>query len=188
MPLIEDQALALQALDGYKPSFERHWQQLMLAKLGLSDAAKRDTTGNQPVADDASLLTELLSRLAQDRVDYTIFWRRLSHAVASQQFEPVRDLFLDRPAFDAWQTRYAERLSAFDPARAAALMLASNPKYVLRNYLGELAIEAAKGKDFSGVADLLMLLERPFDEHPEHEAKAGFPPEWASRIEISCSS
>ena len=188
MPLIEDQALALQALDSYKPSFERHWQQLMLAKLGLSDAAKRDGLENQPVTDDASLLTDLLSLLAQDRVDYTIFWRRLSHAVASQQFEPVRDLFLDRPAFDAWQTRYAERLSAFDPARAAALMLASNPKYVLRNYLGELAIEAAKGKDFSGVADLLMLLERPFDEHPEHEAKAGFPPEWASRIEISCSS
>jgi len=180
MPLIEDQALALQALDSYKPLFARHWQQLMCAKLGLPDAA--DT------AHDPTLIADLLTLLAQDRVDYTIFWRRLSHAVASQLNDPVRDLFLDRAAFDAWHRRYAERLGTVDTARVAALMLASNPKYVLRNYLGELAIEAARGKDFSGVSLLLLLLEQPFDEHPEHEAKAGLPPDWASRIEISCSS
>ncbi len=67
-------------------------------------------------------------------------------------------------------------------------MLKTNPKYVLRNYLGELAIEAAKGKDFSKVVQLLALLERPFDEHPEYESYADLPPDWASRIEISCSS
>ena len=67
-------------------------------------------------------------------------------------------------------------------------MLANNPKYVLRNHLGEQAIQAAKGKDFAPVSDLLHVLERPFDEHPEFDAFAAFPPDWAATIAISCSS
>jgi uncharacterized protein YdiU (UPF0061 family) len=67
-------------------------------------------------------------------------------------------------------------------------MLKTNPKFVLRNHLGEQAIQKAKLKDFSQVDTLLMLLESPFDEHPGFEAHAGFPPDWASSIEISCSS
>jgi uncharacterized protein YdiU (UPF0061 family) len=59
---------------------------------------------------------------------------------------------------------------------------------VLRNHLGELAIRRAREKDFSGVSVLLKLLETPYDEHPDHEAEAGLPPDWASSIEISCSS
>ncbi|MBE0473048.1 YdiU family protein [Rhodoferax sp.] len=188
MPLIEDQALALQALDTFKPVFERRWQQLMRAKLGLTEAAGTAFDQTSQREQDHTLIADLLKLLAQDRVDYPIFWRRLSHGVANQNFAPVRDLFLDRPAFDAWHMRYAERLSTVAPHQAATLMRKTNPKYVLRNYLGELAIEAAKAKDFSGVASLLTLLEQPFDEHPEHETKAAFPPDWASQIEISCSS
>ena len=67
-------------------------------------------------------------------------------------------------------------------------MLKINPKYVLRNHLGEQAIRAAKLKDFSVVRDLLAVLENPFDEHPAFDAWAGFPPDWAHGIEISCSS
>ena len=70
----------------------------------------------------------------------------------------------------------------------ANLMLKINPKFVLRTHLGEQAIRAAKLKDFSVVRDLLAVLENPFDEHPAFEAWAGFPPDWASGIEISCSS
>ena len=183
MPLIEDQALALQALNTFKPVFERSWQHLMRAKLGL--VAASDEADAQ---EDQILLQDLLALLAQDRVDYTLFWRRLSQAVASQQFAPVRDLFLDTAAWDAWLRRYGARLAGVDQLQAATLMLKTNPKYVLRNYLGELAIEAAKGKDFSMVANLLTLLEQPFDEHPAFETYAGLPPDWASRIEISCSS
>ncbi len=68
------------------------------------------------------------------------------------------------------------------------LMLKTNPKFVLRNHLGEVAIRAARSGDYAGVADLLALLEKPFDEHPAFAAFADFPPDWASQIEISCSS
>ena len=63
-----------------------------------------------------------------------------------------------------------------------------NPKYVLRNHLAEVAIREAQAGDFSATRRLLDVLEHPFDEQPEHEAYAGFPPEWAQTIEVSCSS
>lgn len=99
----------------------------------------------------------------------------------------LRDLFVDRCGFDQWLLGYTARLPA-DRAAAGAAMLRTNPKYVLRNHLGELAIRQSKLGDHSGVETLLRLLQAPFDEHPDHEEKAGFPPDWAANIDISCSS
>ena len=178
LPLIEDQDTALAALESYKTVFPDAFMARMHKKLGLTQA--QDSS--------EALVEPLLQLLAQNAVDYTIFWRRLSHAVAQGQFEPVRDLFADRAAFDAWLLSYSELLALEDKALAADLMLNSNPKFVLRNHLGEQAIRAAKGGDFSELATLQRLLERPFDEHPGHEAYADFPPDWASSISISCSS
>lgn len=67
-------------------------------------------------------------------------------------------------------------------------MLKTSSKYMLRNHLGELAIQAAKNKDFSVVAQLQQALEQRFDEQPELELFADLPPEWASGISTSCSS
>jgi serine/tyrosine/threonine adenylyltransferase len=178
LPLIGDEELALAALESYKTVLPRELEARMRAKLGLNDVK----TG------DRELIEDTLKLLARDRVDYTIFWRRLSRYAAGESAEAVRDLFIQRDAFDAWLPRYSERLDAAGRTRAADLMLRTNPKYVLRNHLGELAIRGAKLKDYSAVEDLLTLLQAPFDEHPGHDGKAGFPPDWASQIEISCSS
>jgi len=59
---------------------------------------------------------------------------------------------------------------------------------VLRNHLAQTAIEAAENGDFQPTQDLLSVLSSPYDEHPQHDALAGFPPDWASNITISCSS
>jgi uncharacterized protein YdiU (UPF0061 family) len=149
----------------------------MRTKLGLVDERPGDR----------ELVEGILTLLAAGRVDYPIFWRRLSHFVGGADGAPVRDLFLDRAGFDAWAAQYEARLPA-DRAAASAAMLRANPKYVLRNHLCELAIRQAKLGDFSGVEELLGLVQSPFGEHPSHEDKAGFPPDWASHIEISCSS
>ena len=150
----------------------------MRAKLGLSE----------PAEGDRALIEGVLKLLAAEKVDYTIFWRRLSQHMDGGSAEPVRDLFLDRAGFDAWLLLFSERHAQASHSEAADLMLKSNPKYVLRNHLGQQAIEAAGQKDFSGVATLLTLLETPFEEHPGSDAYAGFPPDWASTIEIICSS
>lgn len=177
LPLIGDQELALAALEPYKTAFPRALEAAMRAKLGLPDSRESDR----------ELLEHLLQLLARDRVDYPIFWRRLSHFVGGRHTDTVRDLFIDRQGFDAWLRLYEARLPQ-DRAGTAAAMLRTNPKYVLRNHLLEIAIRQAKLKDYSEVETLLTLAHAPFDEHPAHEAKAGFPPEWASQIEISCSS
>ena len=178
LPLIEDQEIAKEALESYKTVFPAAFMARMRSKLGLL----------QSRAEDAELIDGILLLLAQNGVDYTIFWRRLSQAVQSNHFEPVRDLFADRAGFDQWLLSYSELIALNDKALAANLMLKTNPKFVLRNHLGEQAIQAAKLGDFGELQTLQRLLERPFDEHPGHDAYAAFPPDWASSIEISCSS
>jgi uncharacterized protein YdiU (UPF0061 family) len=179
LPLIGDQELALAALEPYKAVFPRELQSRMLAKLGIAQSREGDI----------ALVEGILQLLAKDRVDYTIFWRRLSEHVAGRAPRPLRDLFLDRESFDAWLRQYETRLGEQADAEAAGhRMLRTNPKYVLRNHLCEIAIRQAKAKDFSEVETLLALVHAPFDEHPAHEDKAGFPPDWAQHIEISCSS
>ena len=178
LPLIGDQELAKGALESYKTVFPETFMACMRSKLGLTQAREQD----------AELIDGILVLLAQNGVDYTIFWRRLSHAVQQNDFEPVRDLFADRTTFDGWLLSYSELLALDNQALAANLMLKNNPKFVLRNHLGEQAIRAAKLGDFSELQTLQRLLEHPFDEHPGHDAYAAFPPDWASSIEISCSS
>jgi uncharacterized protein YdiU (UPF0061 family) len=177
LPLIGDQDVALAALESYKTVFPRELEGRMREKLGLE--------GEQP--GDRELVEGILKLLAADRVDYPIFWRRLSRCVAGGEPAEVRDLFLDRPGFDGWFAQYEARLP-HDRAAAGGRMLEANPKYVLRNHLCELAIRQAKLGDFSQVEALLGLVQAPYDEHPAHEDMAGFPPDWASHIEISCSS
>ena len=157
----------------------------MANKLGFAD----------PHENQRPLTESVLKLLAQEQVDFTIFWRRLSHAVASishassgQAFEPVRDLFIQHAAFDTWLPSYLSRLEKQDLPETATQMRNINPKFVLRNHLGEAAIKQAKMGDFSGVQTLLTLLSSPFDEHPGFDEFAAFPPDWASSIEISCSS
>jgi len=178
LPLIDDQDQALAALESYKTVFPEALEARMRAKLGLSDMQ----------AEDKALIDSTFRLLASNKVDYTIFWRRLCGFTAQSGHEPVRDLFFDRESFNAWALQYSERIAAVDIGTRADLMLKNNPKFVLRNHLGEEAIRAAKLKDFSGVSTLLTLLQAPFEEHPGHDRFAEFPPDWAASIEISCSS
>jgi len=178
LPLIGEQELALQALESYKTVFPEALQQRFAAKLGLAEL----------LDSDLALIENILKLMADGRVDYTIFWRRLSHFVAGGDAEPVRDLFADRATLDPWLQRYEERIAQQDRAATGRAMLQTNPKFVLRNHLGEQAIRSARNKDYNEVARLQHLLDDPFDEHPALDAYAGFPPDWASGIEISCSS
>ena len=179
LPLIGEPDQAMAALEPFKTVFPRELDARMRAKLGLTDA---------PREQDRDLIDALLMLMAQDRVDYSIFWRRLSRWMAGEGGEPVKDLFIDRGGLDAWMLRYQERIKTIPRWDGAHQMLKTNPRYILRNHLGEEAIRAAKVRDYSWVERLLTLLERPFEEHPGSEALAGFPPDWASTLSISCSS
>lgn len=168
------------ALADYNACFATEYIRLMSAKLGLA-----------VVADSASFITDLLNLLHHNHVDYTIFFRRLNRFQTGGENQALRDLFLDRAAFDAWAQSYSGRLlqeGSVDALRQAQLDRV-NPKFILRNYMAQVAIQKAQqARDFSEVDILLKLLQQPFDEHPEYEHYAGFPPDWAGTIAVSCSS
>jgi len=180
LPLMDDQQQALDALEPYKTLFPAALTRRMGAKLGLQ----------APAEGDAALVEDLMQLMARDAVDFTIAFRRLCDAVAGDAV-PVRDLFLQREAFDAWAARWRERLQAqpgFDAMATAAAMRRVNPRIVLRNHLGQIAIERAQRGDHSEVLRLQAALAAPFDDRDGEDDLAAFPPDWAQQIEISCSS
>jgi uncharacterized protein YdiU (UPF0061 family) len=184
LPLIKDTDAAQAALEVYVDAYGEQFDALMHAKLGLTTTQESDR----------ALFDALFGLMQENRVDFTLFFRRLGglrlEAEGSEADAPLRDLFLDRAGFDAWAVQYRERLRQEHSADAARhdAMNRVNPKYILRNYLAQVAIEKAQNGDFSEVAKLLALLERPFDEQPENESYAALPPDWASHLEVSCSS
>jgi uncharacterized protein YdiU (UPF0061 family) len=163
------------ALKSYEHVYRATFLRLLRAKLGVLDEQE----------DDADLALELFRLLDAQRIDWTNFWRALSH-------DDARALALlgEDESSRAWFTRYAERLASDprdDEARREA-MRAVNPKYVLRNWVAQEAIAACEAGDDSVVRTALDVLRAPFDEHPDHERWAQpAPPEYRS-LSVSCSS
>lgn len=182
LPLMtEDQAK--EALATYELALVAHYKDLMRQKLGLEEWRP----------EDGDLLTGLLEIMQTDHVDYTNAFRSLGgfRSDPSERNESLRDLFLDRSAFDAWATRYRERLRSEGSrdAERKQRMNRVNPKYVLRNYLVQIAItQATEKRDFTEIARLLDLLRDPFAERPDMEKYAVSPPDWGKRLVVSCSS
>ncbi|MES2305529.1 MAG: YdiU family protein [Gemmatimonadota bacterium] len=180
-PLLEEEA-ALSALESYRGTFETAIDALMRAKLGLQSIE----------AADLALQGELFGLLARTGTDYTRFFRALSHYEASDPgtVEPLRDEVGDEPALDAWLSRYAGRLEAEGSlvADRRTRMLAVNPKFVLRNWIAQEAIERAEAGDFTRIERVRDVMARPFDEHPADERFAQGPPAGAVPIVVSCSS
>lgn len=168
----------VQALKQYEPEFLNQYRTIMASKIGLEQY--------QP--DDESLINHLLALLQINSVDYTIFFRSLADFPAN--ISGIRDQFVDREGFDNWAEQYRARIAQQDLSdqQRRQSMNRVNPKYVLRNYMAETAIEAAKQGDYSEVNLLLDVLQSPYDEHPQAEKYAGLPPNWADQLSVSCSS
>ncbi|UTW46274.1 YdiU family protein [bacterium SCSIO 12696] len=170
-----------QALQHYEPTFLDTFFGLMSGKLGLEN--------KQP--SDGQLIDDLLQLMADNQVDYTGFFRQLCGFGGDSDNQKIAQLFNDPEDFLTWSKRYKARLQqdSVDPQKRRTAMLRSNPKYVLRNYLAEIAIRQAEDRnDYSEIDGLLRVLSAPYEEHPELEKYAAPPPEWASGISVSCSS
>jgi protein adenylyltransferase len=181
LPLAEKEDLKA-ALDRYSPLLEGRYMELMRDKYGFTETRE----------EDASLIQDLLALMHLHHVDYTNFFRSLGQfqTGSASLNEPLRDVFLDRDAFDRWAVRYGQRLHAEgsrDDERLAR-MNRINPKYVLRNYLAQTAIEKAQQKDYSEMDRLLSLLQNPYSDQPGMDSYAAPPPNWGKHLSVSCSS
>ncbi|MGF6712626.1 uncharacterized protein YdiU (UPF0061 family) [Luteibacter sp. W1I16] len=178
---------ALQAgLDRYVEVFEATDAAFSAAKLGLAHAREGDE----------ALVADLRGLLLTGEMDMTIFFRDLASLdLSSPRTRSVGEAFYDEArrgaveeALQSWLQRYAARVRDDEsPAsERLALMHASNPRYVLRNYLAQQAIDRAERGDDDGVHELLETLRQPYDEQPGREHLAGRRPDWA-RERVGCS-
>jgi serine/tyrosine/threonine adenylyltransferase len=198
-PLIEDKTPLEQGLAIFADTFESASARMLADKLGLLSVDRE--------GDDA-LLAELFELLQAVETDMTIFFRRLADVPLAEQAldetlaSPLRRAFYDESGtapdhqarLTAWLRSYAARARVED-VRADEhrnRMNRANPKYVLRNYLAQEAIDALAAGDATVMERLMKVLERPYDEQPEHEALADRRPEWARNkpgcSALSCSS
>jgi len=188
-PVIEDTAPLEEGLKRYEQAYLTGWRDMMMQKLGLREF--RPST-------DIALLDGLNEILQVTETDMTLFFRGLAelHSRDGDPLDAVREGYYvpeevsgDKAArIGAWFEKYRERLREedVDPDARRRQMNAVNPKFVLRNYLAQLAIDAAEQGDFRIIHELQDVLRRPYDDHPGHEEWAGRRPDWA-RERVGCS-
>jgi uncharacterized protein YdiU (UPF0061 family) len=211
-PLIGEVEPLQAAFESFARTYDAGWQDMMARKIGLAafDAAT-----------DGALITDLLELLQGAETDMTVFFRRLAAmplaaaaAAPAPAAAPAADFAVEldpwlgdayyvpaqltdahRAKTGAWLRRYAERArrDGLDDAARRQRMDAVNPKYVLRNYLAQMAIDKAEREgDFAMIHELLETLRRPYDEQPAREEFAAKRPDWARHRPgcsmLSCSS
>ena len=186
VPLFSSHDALHAGLARYAAAFAASTRADIAGKLGLREC----TDG------DVALMQRVHGLLASAEVDMTIFFRRLADVPLDRPaLGPLRDAFYApekmaraEPEFLAWLTEYAARASA-DGAGGVerrARMNSVNPRYVLRNYLAQQAIDRAEQGDEAGILELLELCRRPYDDQPGAEQYAGRRPDWA-RDRAGCS-
>ena len=160
----------------YDKIYVRYFHYYMCKKLGLEGT----------VEGDPELIEDMFDMLEKLHVDYTLFLRILSHYEGDR--EALLRTGLYHEPMNEWLDRYDERIKQIDNTVRKEQMLAANPKYVLKNYMLQEAIDAAEKGDFSVVDDLFKIALKPFDEHPEFERWAGATPQAFKNKKLSCSS
>ena len=192
-PLIDEVTPLEKILNNYADRYGKQWLMMMTKKLGFS-SVKKET--------DTDLVKQLLAFFSQSETDMTIFFRQLAKVESLEESLNIElamgfltpSFYVDELSAEAkklltdWLTSYWQRRQQ-DPVTAeqrTILMNRVNPKYVLRNYLSQLAIDKSEQGDHSGVNELLEVLRTPYDEQPEKEHLNQKRPDWAKH-KVGCS-
>ena len=188
--LIDEVEPLQEILDAYENLYTQKYNNMLLNKLGLFSSDDIPET----------LLTDLEKILHLTETDYIIFFRNLAHIskndTTEMAFIKISDAFYALNTITkqiktqqlAWFSRYLSFLKkeTISDATRKEKMNVVNPKYVLRNYMAQLAIEDADKGNYDLIDELYQLLKKPYDEQPEHEKWFAKRPEWA-RNKIGCS-
>jgi uncharacterized protein YdiU (UPF0061 family) len=188
-PLIGEAEGLEKALQSYAENAQLKYVVMMQNKLGLFEENEAD----------AKLIFSLEEILQLTETDMTIFFRSLSDfqkEKPSEGLEIIADAFYVpnevsdsiRQKWHLWFEEYAERLQKETLSKDERKMRMNqiNPKYVLRNYMAQLAIDDANKGDYKLIDDLFQLLKKPYDEQPENDKWFAKRPDWA-RHKVGCS-
>ena len=190
-PLIEDADPLNEVLNGFATRYTRGSESMVAAKLGLREY----------LPSDDKLSTELFEVMGAVETDMTLFFRNLAAVdIDRPALDPLMDAYYEpasitpalRERLAAWLGDYAQRVRADQWPERVDRMNAANPRFVPRNYLAQVAIDAAEAGDYAVLHELMDVLRRPYDEQPGKERFADKRPEWARNRAgcsmLSCSS
>jgi uncharacterized protein YdiU (UPF0061 family) len=189
-PLINDAKPLEDILESFMNDFTEDYKIVFLSKLGIFTSTKTDS----------ELIVDLEANLQLSETDMTIFFRNLSKIKkedsAEIALEKIKDAFyipqeIANNVLENWKNwfdLYLKRLNdeQLSDEDRQERMNKINPKYVLRNYMAQLSIDAADKGDFSLVNELYLLLQKPYNEQPDMEKWFAKRPDWA-RSKVGCS-
>jgi uncharacterized protein YdiU (UPF0061 family) len=188
-PLIEETQGLETILADYRTSYADQYLNMMLSKLGLFKVAENDVL----------LIKDLQENLQLTETDMTIFFRKLGNYKTGNPLEGLKivsDAFYTpsevidavKGKWDTWFECYNTRLQqeSLSETERKEKMNQVNPKYVLRNYMAQLAIDDADKGDYKLIDELFNMLKKPYDEQPENQKWFAKRPEWA-RHKVGCS-
>ena len=188
-PLIDETAPLEEILEGYKSNFEKKSQDMMISPFFFLLAKETDI----------NLIQSLEDNLQAIETDMTIFFRLLSSFKKEQPeigIELIQNAFYTPEKlvgkvltdWKRWFVSYAKRLEkeTISYEERKQHMMTTNPKYVLRNYMSQMAIDKAETDNFSLIEELYQVLKNPYDEQPEFQYWFAKRPEWA-RHKVGCS-
>lgn len=188
-PLIEEAEPLEKILERFKSEYEADYHKMMCAKLGLQD--------DNAVSE--MLIEELTSLLTRSEIDMTLFYRKLSDTavlnadlfwtfVVDSSYQSAELVEKTKEEWLNWLLKYADKIEkeALPSADRLKRMKATNPKYVLRNYMAQMAIDEAEKGDNQLVNELYTLLLHPYDEQPSMEKWFAKRPDWAKN-KVGCS-
>lgn len=177
-PLFENPHKANEYLEMFMSLYQYYYYELMNKKLGLQS----QKSGNN----NKKLIQDLLKILQGSKVDYTVFFRRLS----SNDDTQILQLCKYEEPMKQWLKQYKNIRDnqGLDFEKIASNMNKINPKYILKNYILQEAIDKANKDDFSLLNELLDIAHTPFEEHPKFEHYAQPTPQNVNNLRLSCSS
>lgn len=189
-PLIESTNELENVMNGFENQYDQDYISMMLGKIGLTFQNKENKI----------LIIQLKENLQLSETDMTIFFRNLStilkndspeialQKVENAFYKPAEIQNNTKEIWLFWFANYILQLqkeSISDNERKLKMNLI-NPKYVLRNYMSQLAIEKANNEDYTILKELYLLLQKPYDEQAIYEKWFAKRPDWA-RDKIGCS-
>ena len=190
-PLINDEKPLEAILNNYKTDYAQQHTHMQVAKLGLIQAS----------VDNMQVIASLENLLQESEIDMTLFYRNIAQfdglnimstwlLIIKSSYSTHIDDYKQR--WETWLANYAAAIIAENNKDRVVTMNKVNPKYVLRNYMAQLAIEKADAGDYSLIEELAELLKKPYDEQPENAHWFAKRPDWATHkvgcSQLSCSS
>lgn len=166
----------------FLPQHEKIYLDLMSKRLGLE--AIKSTNGN------LHLVLELLTALESSKIDYNFFFYELTKLNSFENLNSILDFTLNKEPLKKWFETYKKacREQNSDFIKRKEIMKSVNPKYIIKNYMLQEAIQKAENRDYTLVNDLLKIAQNPFDEHKEFEYYSKPTSMQFSNLRLSCSS